>query len=385
MTVHEYAAELARRYQGASRGEKGRILDEFCGTTGMHRKAAIRLLAGVKRLKPGRRPRKRKYGSEVGEALKRLWDVGDQMCGKLLKGAIPELLAPLERHGEVALTLEVRNALLMVSAATIDRLLRPYRRQERRQPLRASPASPSLKSQVPIRTWGEWKGVSPGSLQADLVLHCGESTEGFYLTTLTTVDVASGWTELQAVWGMGKERIGGALHHVRQRLPFALRELHTDNGSEFINHLLVPWCLRQKISLTRGRSYRKNDQAYVEQKNWLNVRRHVGHDRYNSKAAYAAFQQLYALVRLHVNFFRPVRKLVAKERQGAKLIKRYDQPMTPYQRLLASGILDDAARQNLERQFLSLNPAELQRRTDLALRHLWSTAAHQWQHTRKAG
>jgi hypothetical protein len=307
------------------------------------------------------------------------------MCGKLLVAAIPNLLAALERHGELGVSPEVRPALLAISPATVDRLLRPFRLGRRRQPLRASPASPSLKSQVPIRTWGEWKGVSPGSLQADLVLHCGESTEGFYLTTLTTVDVASGWTELQAVWGMGKERIGGALHHVRQRLPFALRELHTDNGSEFINHLLVPWCLRQKISLTRGRSYRKNDQAYVEQKNWLNVRRHVGHDRYNSKAAYAAFQQLYALVRLHVNFFRPVRKLVAKERQGAKLIKRYDQPMTPYQRLLASGALDDAARQALERQLLSLNPAELQRRTDLALRHLWSTAAHQWQHTRKAG
>jgi hypothetical protein len=384
VTVHEYAATLAPRYRAARRGEKGRILDEFCATTGMHRKAAIRLLgwAGPKAVT---RSRKRVYGPAVGEALRYLWEVGDRMCGKLLVAAIPNLLTALERHGEMGVSPEVRTALLAISPATVDRLLRPFRLGRRRQPLRASPASPSLKSQVPIRTWGEWKGVSPGSLQADLVLHCGESTEGFYLTTLTAVDVASGWTELQAVWGMGKERIGGALHHVRQRLPFALRELHTDNGSEFINHLLVPWCLRQKISLTRGRSYRKNDQAYVEQKNWLNVRRQVGHDRYNSKAAYAAFQQLYALVRLHVNFFRPVRKLVAKERQGAKLIKRYDQPMTPYQRLLASGALDDAARQALERQFLSLNPAELQRRTDLTLRHLWSTAAHQWQHARKAG
>jgi hypothetical protein len=136
----------------------------------------------------------------------------------------------------------------------VDRLLRPFRLKRRWQPLRASPASPSLKSRVPIRTWSQWQGVSPGALQADLVLHCGESTDGFYLTTLTAVDVATGWTELQAVWGIGKERISGALHHIRQRLPFSLRELHTDNGSEFINHLLVPWCLRQKISLTRGRS-----------------------------------------------------------------------------------------------------------------------------------
>ena len=350
----------------------------------MHRKAAIRLLGWVGP-KLARRSRKRVYGPAVVEGLRYLWEVGDGMCGKLLVGAIPELLAALERHGELGVSPEVRAALLAISPATVDRLLRPWRTHRRRQPLRASPASPSLKSQVPIRTWSQWQGVSPGSLQADLVLHCGESTDGFYLTTLTAVDVASGWTELQAVWGMGKERVGGALHHIRQRLPFTLRELHTDNGSEFINHLLVPWCLRQKISLTRGRSYRKNDQAYAEQKNWLNVRRQVGYDRYNSKEAYAAFQQLYALARLQVNFFRPVRKLVAKERQGAKLLKRYDQPMTPYQRLLASDILDDAARQNLERQFLSLNPAQLQRRIDLALRRLWSTAAHHQHNARKVG
>jgi len=187
------------------------------------------------------------------------------------------------------------------------------------------------------------------------------------------------------VWGMGKARVGSALHHVRQRLPFPLRELHTDNGSEFINHVLVPWCVREKISLTRGRSYRKNDQAYVEQKNWLSVRRQVGYDRYNSKAAYAAFQQLYSLIRLQANFFRPMRKLAAKERRGSKLVKRYDQPMTPYQRLLASNALDDVARQTLDRQFISLNPAALQRRIDLALRRLWSLAALQCQDGRKVG
>jgi len=383
VTVHEYAANLAPRYRAGRRAEKGRVLDEFCATTGMHRKAAIRLLGWV-RPKLARRSRKRLYGPAVVEVLRYLWEVGDRMCGKLLVAAIPDLLAALERHGEMQTDPEVRSALLSISPATVDRLLRPWR-THRRQPLRVSPASPSLKSQVPIRTWSEWQGVCPGSLQADLVLHCGESTDGFYLTTLTAVDVASSWTELQVVWGMGKERVGGALHHIRQRLPFALRELHTDNGSEFINHLLVPWCLRQKISFTRGRSYRKNDQAYVEQKNWLNVRRHVGPDRYNSKAAYADFQQLYALVRLHMNFFRPVRKLAAKERQGAKLLKRYDRPMTPYQRLLASGILDEGARQALERQYLSLNPAELQRRIDLALRHLWATAPSLRQNARKAG
>jgi len=385
VTVHEYAASLAPRYRTARRAEKGRILEEFCKATGMHRKAAIRLLGGVRPLKAGRKPRMRKYGAETAEALKRLWEVGDRMCGKLLKGAIPELLEALERHGEIRVSPEVRSALLVVSAATIDRLLRPYRRKERRQPMRASPAASTLRNQVPVRTWSEWAGVAPGSLQADLVLHCGESTDGFYLTTLTAVDIATGWTELQAVWGMGQSRVGGALHQVKLQLPVTLRELHSDNGSEFINHLLVAWCRRQKIVFTRGRPYKKNDQAYVEQKNWVFVRRHVGHDRYNSKAAYATLQQLYALLRLQVNFFRPVRKLIAKERHGARTLKRYDEPQTPYKRLLASGALDEGRQEALARQFSTLNPAELQRRIESTLRRLWSLAAHRCRESRKLG
>ena len=213
--------------------------------------------------------------------------------------------------------------------------------------------------------------MPPGSLQADLVLHCGDSTEGFFLTTLCAVDVASGWTELQAVWGLGKQRVRTAMHLVRQCLPFPLKSLHTDNGSEFINHVLVPWCLREKITLTRGRGYRKNDQAYVEQRNWLSVRRQVGYQRYSCRAAFEALHQLYPLLRLQLNFFRPVRKLVGKERIGARVIKRYDEPLTPYQRLLASGTLSEASRAQLERQYLATNPAELQRRIDRLLRQLW--------------
>lgn len=209
MTVHEYAANLAPRYRAGRRAEKGRVLDEFCATTGMHRKAAIRLLGWVGP-KLARRSRKRLYGPAVVEVLRCLWEVGDRMCGKLLVAAIPDLMAALERHGELRVSPQVRTALLAVSPATVDRLLHPFRLKRRRQPLRASAASPSLKSQVPIRTWSQWQGVRPGSLQADLVLHCGESVEGFYLTTLTAVDVATGWTELQAVWGMGKGRVSGA-------------------------------------------------------------------------------------------------------------------------------------------------------------------------------
>lgn len=374
LTVHEYAAALRRRYRAARKGVKKKILDEFCQTTGMHRKAAIRLLNHRGRLRGVGGGRPRRYGPEVAAALVKLWEVGDRMCGKLLAAVMPDLLAALERHGELRVPAEVRALLLQVSPSTIDRLLRKTRTAGLWQPRRQRPATTALKAQIPIRTWSEWKGAQPGSIQADLVLHCGESTEGFFLTTLTAVDVASGWTELQPVWGMGMTRVGGAVQGVSLRLPFSLRELHTDNGGEFINRGLRDWCTRHGVRFTRGRGYRKNDQAYVEQRNWLSVRRVVGYDRYSSQAAFQALHRLYSLLRLQVNFFRPVRKLVGKARQGARVTKLYDAPRTPYRRLLESGILDGTARQQLERQFLEINPADVQRGIEQALHHLWDRA-----------
>lgn len=373
LTLYEYAATVRRRYGAARKKEKGRILDEFCQTTGMHRKAAIRLLGSGRRLAPvPKKGRPRRYGPEVTEALVRVWEAGDRMCGKLLAAVLPALVEGLERHGELRLAASVREALVSMSAATIDRQLRGWRKGLGRQPCRPALKAAGLKAQIPIRTWSEWKGVQPGSVQADLVLHCGESLEGFFLTTLTVVDVATGWTEVQPVWGSGGERVGGGVQEVSRRLPVALRELHTDNGGEFINHGLSDWCRKRGVRFTRGRGYKKNDQAYVEQRNWLAVRRSVGYDRYSSKAALAALGRLYSLTRLQLNFLRPVRKLVGKERHGARVRKVYDPPQTPYQRLVASGLLDEAVARRLEEQLLAINPAELQRRIELALRAVWA-------------
>ena len=369
--VLEYAAAIRPRYQAAGRKEKGRILDEFCETTGMHRKAAIRLLNQRTGPKKRGRGRPRRYGPEVVEALVKLWEVGDRMCGKLLVAVMPALVEALERHGELRLAPEVRSRLLEISAASIDRLLRRHRSRLGRQPRRQASAAGSLKNQVPIRTWDDWKSPAVGSVQADLVLHCGESTEGFFVTSLCAVDVATGWTELQPVWGMGKQRVGTAVHHIRQRLPFALKSLHTDNGSEFINHMLFTWCRQEQIAFTRGRSYRKNDQAYVEQRNWLTVRRHVGYERLSSRQAYKLLSQLYPLLSLQLNCFRPIRKLIAKERVGARVLKRYDEPRTAYQRLLDTASLSDEARARLNAMLRDINPAELQRRIDSLLRQLW--------------
>lgn len=368
--VAEYALAVRRRYEAAGRVEKGRILDEFCATTGMHRKAAIRVLNRKAGPAVTKRGRPRRYGPDVAEVLVKLWQVSDRMCGKLLAAVMPDLVEALERHGELSVAPQLRADLLAVSPATIDRLLSRHRRRLGFQPQRRSPTS-GLKAEVPIRTWSDWQGTPVGSLQADLVLHCGESTEGFYLTSLCAVDVASGWTEVQPVWGLGKQRVGTAIHHIRQRLPFPLQSLHTDNGAEFINHTLYDWCRQEQIAFTRGRSYRKNDQAYVEQRNWLTVRRAVGYDRLTSKQAYALLGQLYPLLCRQLNFFRPVRKLLAKERVGPRVLKHYDEPRTSYQRLLESSALVPPQRQDLRRQMAAINPAELQRRIERLQRELW--------------
>lgn len=383
--VVEYADAIRGRYGTAGRKEKQRILDEFCETTGMHRKAAIRLLNSRSAPVAERRGRPRRYGAEVGEALVKVWEVGDRMCSKLLVAVMPDLVEALERHGELRLTPELRTQLLAISAASIDRLLKRHRRGLGLQPRRPSSPAGSLKREIPVRTWSEWKGAEAGSVQADLVLHCGESTEGFYLTTLCAVDVATGWTELQPVWGHGKQRVGSAVHHVRQRLPFALKSLHTDNGSEFINHILFSWCRQEQIGFTRGRSYRKNDQAYVEQRNWLTVRRQVGYERLASKRAYTLLGQLYPLLSLQMNFFRPIRKLVAKERVGARVVKRYDEPRTAYQRLLDSGALSENASVEVATTLRGINPAKLQRRIDTLLRQLWSLGNQERKLAQNAG
>ena len=373
-TVQEYAAALRERYLAAAKRDKGKILDEFCRTSGMHRKAAIRLLrASPRRGKLARRRKGRpvRYGPEVMEPLRQVWEASDRLSGKLLVAVMKDLLESLERHEELRLTGRLRNALCAMSAATVDRRLRTWRRGLGRQPRRKAAAATGLKAEIPIRTWAEWQDVRPGSVQADLVLHCGESAEGFFLATLTVIDVSSGWIEPWPAWGTGMARVRQALQRAAMAMPFPLCELHTDNGSEFINHSLRGWCRQHDIRFTRGRAYHKNDQAYVEQRNWLGVRRNVGYDRYNSRAAFQALGQLYSLLRLQLNFWRPVRKLVGKRRSGARVTKLYDEPRTPYQRLLESGVLDEATRRRLDNELRALNPAALQRQIESALRRLW--------------
>ena len=377
MTAHgrqEYAEALRPRYALATKHDRSRLLDEFCRTTHCHRKAAIRCLRRTGRATGARPGRPARYGPALLPVLERLWRASDQLCGKLLQPMLPTLIAALETHHGVRLTPATRAALLAASPATLDRLLGPVRRRRGRPPRRVASTVTALKSQIPIRTWGDWTGVAPGALQGDLVLHCGESTAGFYLATLVAVDVASSWISLRIVWGLSDMRVGGALQRIRQALPFLLRDWHTDNGSEFINAAALEWCRRTGIRFTRGRPYKKNDQAWVEQRNWLAVRRLVGHDRYASRAAFAVFERLYRLLALQLNFFRPVRKLIRKQRIGSRIVKHYDAPQTPYQRLLASGVLPPAQREALAGQLQALDPVALAQDIQHTLDTLWKLA-----------
>jgi len=375
-SIVEYAKALRERYFKATRGEKGKMLDEFTQVTGLHRKAAIRLLNRLSLSGVGkRRGRPRKYGVGAAEALRVVWESSDRLCSKRLQPFLPEMVKVLRQHGEQVIDAATEAQLCRMSPSTIDRLLRPHRRLGGRRGLTTTKPGSLLKKSIPIRTFADWQENKPGFLEIDLVAHCGESTEGFYLNTLCAVDVASGWSECLPVWGKGQVRVRSAVHRVRQRLPFALLGVDSDNGSEFINQCFYTYCRQEKITFTRSRAYKKNDSCHVEQKNGNVVRRLVGYDRYTSKAAYQCLERLYDGVRLYLNFFQPTMKLVSKTRHGAKVNKVYDTARTPYQRLLEAGVLTEAKkRQELAATYHGLNPVRLLKQINSNLEQLWQMA-----------
>jgi hypothetical protein len=376
-SIHEYVAAQRPRYLAAARRTKRRILDEVVAVTGYHRKAALRRLHRPPRSTPreARTGRPRVYGPDVAAAAQVLWEASGEIGAVRLQPFVPELLDRLLACGAVRLRPETDAALRRVSAATLKRLLAPARAARPPRGRGITRAGTWLKHQIPVRTFADWDDARPGFLEGDLVAHCGPSTLGFYLCTLCAVDIVTGWTELEPVWGKGQERVGSAIHHARQRLPMPLLGWDSDSGSEFINELFWRYCQRAGITFTRGRAYRKNDGAHVEQKNGAVVRRWVGHDRYTSKAAYAALRVVYRLLRLHVNFFQPVQKLVQRVRVGSRVRRVYDRAATPYQRLCATGVLKPEAYEALDRLYRSLNPLQLRRQLDAALERLWALAA----------
>jgi hypothetical protein len=359
------------RYLQANRREKTRILDEFVSATGFHRKQAIRTLRkGIPEFRRERRGRKRKYTGESVRVLAEIWRICGCICGKRLQPFIPEMVKVLERHHELVLDPETKGLLLQMSASTIDRCLAPFRQQRGRGKSTTKPGT-LLKDAIAVRTFADWDDAKPGFVEIDLVAHCGDNVAGQYLQTLTATDIRSGWTECLALPHRSQIAVSAAMVGLQARLPFPLLGVDSDNDSVFINDTLKQFCETGKVTFTRARAYKKNDQCYVEQKNWSVVRKTIGYRRYDSSAALDLFQAIYADLRLYVNFFQPVLKLVHKERQGSKVHKRYDEPQTPHQRIMASPDVSAKDKLRLQRTYLQLNPAALRRQIDAKLRQLW--------------
>jgi len=360
--THTARAELTDvvrgRYRAATGAGKRKILDEFIAVTGYHEKSAIRAL-NAEPTTPKRPTRKRPslYDEAARPALIVLWEASDRVCGKRPRALLPILLPALERNGHLHLGEAMRQKILAMSASTIDRLLRVPRSATRLKKVRR--AMPAARRRVPVRTFADWNEPPPGSMEMDLVAHCGEANRGSYVNSLVLTDIASGWTEAAPLVVRESGLVVETLDRIRQGLPFTLRALDVDNGSEFVNETLIQYCLSHGIELTRSRPWRKNDQAWIEQKNGAVVRKLLGYRRFQGIAAAQAITRLYGASRLFVNFFQPSFKLAEKYRQGAQVTKRYHPPQTPCERLLQAESIPDAAKSKLREVASILDPLKL--------------------------
>src|ERR1700736_3495004 len=359
----EVVSAVAERYRPAKRAEKGRILDELCATTGWHRKHAVRALRQPETVMLGEveasRERRRRYGATIKDALTALWEASDRVCGKRLKVMIPTLLPALERNGRLTLDESDPARGLAISAATIDRLLGGVRVWASGGKRSRAGFYSAIRREVPIRTFNDWKSPPPGFCEVDMVAHGGTSVAGSFIQTLTMVDVATGWTECLPLVTRDGSLVVEAMKHAQSLFPWLLRGVDFDNDSAFMNDVVVPWCREQKLEVTRSRAYKKNDQAFVEQKNGAVVRRLMGYGRFDGVETARVMARLYAAARLYVNFFQPSFKLKEKRREGAKVIKRYHVPSTPCQRALAHPKVTAAVKKRLRDQYRSLDPIAL--------------------------
>jgi len=372
----KYLDQLRTRYRQASKKERSIILDEFVKTTGYHRKHAIAVLNGRRRRVSGpiRRPRGKTYGPDVGDALIKLADLFDNICSKRLRAALDAELPRLHKADVLHVSPECYRKLLAISPSTMDRLRserqhRPGKRRGFTKP------GTLLKDQIPIRTWADWTEDEPGFCEIDLVDHSGGviARGQDHAWTLCFTDIHTAWTECVATPNKAQIHVFAAIQQARQRLPFSLLGIDSDNGSEFINNQLYRYCLQEQITFTRGRTGRKNDNAHVEQKNWSIVRRTVGYHRYDSLQQLDLLNRLYALLHYYGNFFLPVMKLKEKVRIGSKVKRVYDDPQTPYARALNSTHLSEADKSELREAYGHLDLVFLRRRIDELLDELLTT------------
>jgi hypothetical protein len=372
-TREQYLKALLGRYLRARKRGKTAILNEYCGNTGMARKSALRKMAGL--VQGGSLPRKKRrsvYGRLVRVALGTLWEIFDRPCGQRLKPLVEEEVGRLRALGELKIDEKTVRQLRRVSPATIDRLLGPKKTEWIAQKRYGRVGGNLIAKKIPLKMT-DWDLNQIGYLEMDLVLHCGASVAGEYTHSLSALEIGSAWWEGEAVMGRAQERIFQAIKNIRARTPFAWRGIDSDNDNAFINDQLYRYTEKEGLAFTRSRPYRKNDNAYIEQKNFTHVRRPLGYLRYDTPAELELINDLYRNeLRLYKNFFQPVMRLVRKDRVDGKIKRRYAKPQTPYRILRESGQLPPEQIKMLDDLYRSLNPADLKRRIDQKLKKLYA-------------
>jgi len=376
---HEYLQTILTRYHKATRAEKKILLDGFCEICGYHRKHAIRLLQHPTRKRNvracRRRGRKRSYDQPLlVRVLKDIWRAANLPCAKRLKAIMPLWLP----HHELELPEDLEHKLERISAATIDRVLKPLRGKYSKRGLATTKPGSLLKHHIPVKT-NQWDETIPGFLEADTVAHCGNSTAGMFVFTVNATDLATGWSEQRAVWGKGERGVLEAITSIEQILPFQVRGFDCDNGSEFLNWHLESYLQKRKhpIQFTRSRPYHKNDNAHIENKNWTHVRQYLGYQRFEQHELTALLNELYTSEwRWLMNAFMPSVKLIEKKRVGSKIVKKYDAPQTPLARVLASPHVSKTRKRQLKEQCQGLNPFQLQKAISQKIKRILTLATN---------
>ena len=377
--------EIANRYKNATKNEKKAILNEYISLTGFNRKYAIsKINSCIKRKTytfnnktmisckvevPKRKKRKyiSKYDQTFQISLIAIWTFFDYMCGQRLVPFIKENIAELIKERSFKITDVIKEKLLTISSATVNRLLKEPRKKNKLHGISTTKAGKGLNQLIPIRVFFDWDERVPGFFEIDTVSHDGGNASGEHIYTVTATDISVGWTEIRPVLNKAQRWVKESIEDIKNCLPYKMLGIDSDNGSEFKNYQLVKWCEDNEITFTRGRSYKKNDNCFVEQKNNSVVRHLVGYHRYEGQQALQTLEKLYKLWCLLVNYFYPSMKILEKERKDAHVYKKYDDAKTPYKRCLESDKLSDEEKQKLIKIKKGLNIIELKKSVEKAL------------------
>jgi len=381
LTMHEkrkITETIAKRYQKKRKKEKILILDEYTKITGYNRDYACHLLSNWgKKIyeiidgEPvvyvlGRRKRKKVtrpkiYGKDILKLVRKFWSTSGFLCGKLLMEYIDDNMDLFIQHKEIKANKTQKKKLLRISNSTLDRILKADRKKMELKKRSGTRAGNLLKNRIPVRTYADWNEDKAGFVEMDLVEHNGGDPSGEYMNTLNVTDVKTCWTEPIAVLNKARIWVFQGIKKIEKRMPFKVLGIDSDNGGEFINHHLIKYCEDTKKTFTRSRPSRKNDNCYIEQKNYTVVRKEIGYQRYEGEQELNILNEIYKRLRLIINFFTPTMKLINKERVGSKIIKKYDKPRTPYRRTMELNEIEDKIKKQLTDQRMQLNPVKLRK------------------------